>query len=194
MCALAIPQGVIEQIGRRRRSFLWSRAGMSKGAKNLVAWNQSVIQRTPEGYRIPACYWRWYNSSNASSCVASLSGDLHGQYQDMLRSLLPIYLPCNHDCMGWWWLHGRAFPEAILSLHKARVKVKQASEGELGRSLVARRSIMATTQLNQVLEIVELHALNRGRDRRQSLVLKRMHSCIHVQARGCGRTHKKSEK
>jgi hypothetical protein len=49
------------------------------------------------------------------------------------------------------------FPELYSHCTKQELMVKQASEGELGRSLVARRSTMATTQLNQVLEIVELH-------------------------------------
>jgi len=38
MTALPIPPGVIDQVDRRRRSFLWSGTGNSKGAKNLVAW------------------------------------------------------------------------------------------------------------------------------------------------------------
>lgn len=37
MCALAIPQGIIDQVDRRRRSFLWSGKGNTSGASCLVA-------------------------------------------------------------------------------------------------------------------------------------------------------------
>jgi hypothetical protein len=37
MCALPIPPGVIEQVDKRRRCFLWSGSGAGSGANNLIA-------------------------------------------------------------------------------------------------------------------------------------------------------------
>lgn len=48
--------------------------------------------------------------------------------------------------------------------------MKQASRGELGRSLVTRRTMIVATQLTQALEIIGQHDLTEGRDRRQSLL------------------------
>jgi hypothetical protein len=38
MAALEIPQGIIDQVDRKRRSFLWSDTGTHSGSKNMVAW------------------------------------------------------------------------------------------------------------------------------------------------------------
>ena len=51
--------------------------------------------------------------------------------------------------------------------------VKQAAEGGLRDSLVARRSTAATAQLAQALQIMEQQRLGEGRDRRQSPLFKR---------------------
>lgn len=40
MCALAIPPGIIDQVDRRRRSFLWAGTGTTSGAKSLVVWER----------------------------------------------------------------------------------------------------------------------------------------------------------
>jgi len=41
MCALAVPPGVIEQVDRRRRAFLWTDSDNANGAKSLVAWTHA---------------------------------------------------------------------------------------------------------------------------------------------------------
>jgi hypothetical protein len=38
MAALEIPQGINDQVDRKRRSFLWSDIGTHSSSKNMVAW------------------------------------------------------------------------------------------------------------------------------------------------------------
>jgi hypothetical protein len=69
------------------------------------------------------------------------------------------------------------FPKRLLELYthctRQEIIVKQAIDGELERSLVARRSAMAIQQLGQVNVILAQQSLNHGRDQRKSALLKR---------------------
>ena len=38
MAALEIPPGIIDQVDRKRRSFLWSGSGTATGSRSMVAW------------------------------------------------------------------------------------------------------------------------------------------------------------
>jgi hypothetical protein len=110
MCALAIPPGVVEQVDRRRRAFLWSGKQSASGAQCLIAWDHVCDTKETGGLGLkdlqihntclllklihklhsdqPSSWARWVQSN---ACVASLKGDLHGQHWEMLRSLLPVY-------------------------------------------------------------------------------------------------------
>ncbi|CAD6336900.1 unnamed protein product [Miscanthus lutarioriparius] len=64
-------------------------------------------------------------------------------------------------------------PELYSHCRLQELTVKQAAEGGLRDSLVARRSTAATAQLAQALQIMEQQRLGEGRDRRQSPLFKR---------------------
>jgi hypothetical protein len=205
MCALPIPPGVIEQVDKRRRCFLWSGSGAGSGANNLIAWDRVCDTKETGGLGLKdlriqntclllklvhklhsehASSWARWVQNNAS--VASLTGDLHGQHWDMLRSILPIYRAITTVILGdgkntsFWhdvWdgddSMADRFPELYSHCRTQEMTVRQATEGGLQNSLVTRRSAAATMQLSQLSQIMELHSLGENRDRRLSPLLKR---------------------
>jgi hypothetical protein len=119
MCALAIPPGVIDQVDRRRRAFLWAGTSTASGAKSLIAWEHVCDTKEAGGLGLKdlsvqnICMmlklihklhlqqdssWARWVQRNAS--IASLTGDLHGQHWEMLRSLLPIYRAITTVILG----------------------------------------------------------------------------------------------
>jgi hypothetical protein len=93
MCALEIPQGVVEQIDRRRRAFLWSGKQQASGASSLVDWDHVCTTRERGGLGLkdlhiqticlllklihilhsdtPSAWATWVQNN---ACVASLRG------------------------------------------------------------------------------------------------------------------------
>jgi hypothetical protein len=128
--------------------------------------------------------WARWVQSNA--CIASLTGDLHGQHWDMLRSLLPIYRAITSVALGdgqntsFWhdvWHEqdsmAEKFPQLFTHCKDQEMTVSQAVEGALQPSLVHRRSSVAQQQLAELTTIVEQINLQQGRDKRLSPWLKR---------------------
>jgi hypothetical protein len=110
MATLPVPPGILDQVDRRHGSFLWSSSGTSSGAKNLVAWDHVCDTKDRGGLDLKdlaiqnTCLLlkmiHWLHSNHSSSwarwvgqnaCIASLTGDLHGNHWETLRSLLPAY-------------------------------------------------------------------------------------------------------
>lgn len=99
MCALPMPPGIIEQINRRRRAFLWAGKPTASGASSLVAWEHVCDTKETGGLGLrdlqlqnvclllklihklhaaqPSSWASWVQSN---ACIASLMGDLHGQH------------------------------------------------------------------------------------------------------------------
>jgi hypothetical protein len=128
--------------------------------------------------------WATWVQNNAS--IASLTGDLHGQHWEMLRSLLPIYraitivLLGNGTTTSFWhdvWYEDDSMAEWFLELYThcrmQEMTVNQAVQGELQNSLVPRRTVVADLQLGHVIEIIEQQQLQDTRDRRQSPLFKK---------------------
>jgi hypothetical protein len=119
MCALPMPPGIIEQINRRRRAFLWAGKPTASGASSLVAWEHVCDTKETGGLGLrdlqlqnvclllklihklhaaqPSSWASWVQSN---ACIASLMGDLHGQHWEMLRSLLPVYRAITTVTLG----------------------------------------------------------------------------------------------
>ena len=205
MAALPIPPGVLNQVDRRRQSFLWSGSGFTTGAKNLVAWEHVCDVKDRGGLGLKdigiqnTCLmlkmihrlhsdndssWARWVRQNAS--IASLRGNLNGHHWDTLRSFLPLYRAittvriADGNTTSFWhnvWdaqdSLAERFPELLSHCRDQELTVKQAYEGELQRSLTTRQSAVATTQLAQVLGIMEQHTLAEGRDRRLSMMIKK---------------------
>ena len=102
-----------------------------------------------------------------------------------MRSLLPIYraitvvnLADGTTTSFWndvWDGHdslAERFQELLTHCQNNEITVKQAYDGELQRSLTARRSAQANEQLVQVTQIMTQHPLSDGRDQRRSPMLK----------------------
>jgi hypothetical protein len=127
--------------------------------------------------------WAKWLQSNAN--IASLTGDLHGQHWDMLRSLLPIYRAITTVILGdgantsfwhdvWYGDDPMAdrFPELYSHCRMQEMTVRHAANGAILNSMVPRRSEAAQSQLALVIDILEQQQLQDGRDRRQSPLIK----------------------
>lgn len=128
----------------------------------------------------------WAQWVTRNACIASLTGNLVGNHWDTMRSLLPIYraiivvnLADGTTTSFWhdvWDGHdslAERFPELLSHCQNNEITVKQAYDGELQRSLTARRLAQANEQLVQVTQIMTQHPLSDGRDQRWSPMLKK---------------------
>ncbi|XP_066354714.1 cysteine-rich receptor-like protein kinase 10 [Miscanthus floridulus] len=127
----------------------------------------------------------WAQWVTRNACIASLTGNLVGNHWDTMRSLLPIYRAITvvnladgtttsfwHDVWDGHDNLAERFPELLTLCQNNEITVKQAYDGELQRSLTARRSAQANEQLVQVTQIMTQHPLSDGRDQRRSPMLK----------------------
>jgi hypothetical protein len=109
----------------------------------------------------------WANWVRRNACIASLTGNLHGHHWNILRSLLPIYRAITTVQIGdgtatsfWFdvWDGHETLAERLAELlsycQNQELTVKQAFDGELQRSLTARRSAEASAQLLLVTAIL----------------------------------------
>lgn len=204
MAALEIPPGVIDQVDRRRRSFLWSGNGTSTGGSSMVAWTHvcdtkdmgglglkdlglqntcllvKMIHRLHSNNASSWARWVWQNA-----CVASLTGNLHGNHWDTMRALLPLYRAittvkiADGTTTSFWFdvwdgndSLGDRFPELFSHCTSKEITVHQAYAGQLQQSLTRRQSAEVTTQLHQVSQIMAQHNLIDGRDQRSSPMMK----------------------
>lgn len=167
MAALEIPPGIIDQVDRKRRSFLWSGKSTSTGGSSMVAWAHVCDTKDMGGlglkdlgiqntYLLVKMIHKLH-SNNASSwarwvqqnaCVASLTGNLHGNHWETLRALLPLYRAittvriADGTTTSFWfdvWIghdsFAERFPELLSHCTGQEITVKQAYDGELQRSL-----------------------------------------------------------
>ncbi|WVZ73186.1 hypothetical protein U9M48_021527 [Paspalum notatum var. saurae] len=107
MSSLLLAPGIIKQVDRRRRGFLWSGTGQTSGAKCLVAWEEVQQSKADGGLGVKklggqnicllmkllhqlhtASSSSWVVWVRGQVCLATLKGSL---VWDVLRSLL-----CRH--------------------------------------------------------------------------------------------------
>ena len=98
MSALILPLGVVRQIDKRRRSFLWTGEGESNGSNCLVAWDKVRSSRDQGGLGIrdlevqntclllkllhrlhTGSQSSWANWIREHVCLANLEGDIQGE-------------------------------------------------------------------------------------------------------------------
>jgi hypothetical protein len=112
LSSLQLPPSVIQQMDKRRRAFLWSGdiSDTTSAAKCLVAWvsvcnpkelgglgikdmgiqNICLLLKLIHKLHCPqSTAWAQWVQGRAS--VVTLSGDIHGDHWQTLRSLLPLY-------------------------------------------------------------------------------------------------------
>jgi hypothetical protein len=129
----------------------------------------------------------WARWVQRNESIASLTGDLHGQHWEMLRSLLPIYRAITtvmilgdglttsfwHDVWHVEDSMAERFPQLFTHCQNQEMTVRQVVDGALQSSLVRRRTATAEPQLTEITEIIEQLQFQEGRDKRQSPMLKR---------------------
>ena len=110
MSALILPLGVVRQIDKRRRSFLWTGEGESNGSNCLVAWDKVRSSRDQGGLGIrdlevqntclllkllhrlhTGSQSSWANWIREHMCLANLEGDIQGNHWELMREMLPLY-------------------------------------------------------------------------------------------------------
>ncbi|WVZ67302.1 hypothetical protein U9M48_016400 [Paspalum notatum var. saurae] len=110
MSSLLLAPGVIKQVDRRRRGFLWAGTGQATGAKCLVAWEEVQRGKGARGLGVKelavqnvclllklrhrlhtASSSSWANWIRQQVCLANLKGPLAADHWGILRSLLPTY-------------------------------------------------------------------------------------------------------
>jgi hypothetical protein len=112
MSSLQLPPGIISQMDKKRRAFLWSGAkdGKASPAACLVAWtvvcnpkeqgglgvreigiqNVTLLLKLLHRLHCPSSSaWSQWVQERAS--LATLQGDVHGDHWHTLRQLLPLY-------------------------------------------------------------------------------------------------------
>jgi hypothetical protein len=127
----------------------------------------------------------WARWVQQNTCVASLTGNLHGNHWETLRALLPLYRAittvriADGTTTSFWfdvWIghdsFAERFPELLSHCTRQEITVKQAYDGELQRSLTSRQSAEAIVRMSQVAEIMAQNNLTAGRDQRCSPMLK----------------------
>lgn len=121
MSSLQLPPSVIQQMDKRRRAFLWSgeKTGTTSPASCLVAWIRVCYPKDLGGLGIKdlgtqniclllkllhklhcpqSSAWAQWVRGRAS--VATLTGDIHGEHWQALRSLLPLYQAITTVSLG----------------------------------------------------------------------------------------------
>ena len=110
MCAMPIPPGVIAQIDKRRRSFLWTGDDNASGSSCLVAWDNVCLPCDQGGLGIKDLATQntclllkllhklygsqltsWARWVRRNVCLANLEGSIQGAHWDALKMLLPLY-------------------------------------------------------------------------------------------------------
>jgi len=145
MGALPLPPGVIQQVDRRRRSFLWTGEGDARGASCLVAWDKVRDTKDQGGLGIRdlgiqnTCLLlklihKLFTAGQSSWAVwvkervnlASFDGDLLGHHGGVLKELLPVYQAITTVAIGdgrttsFWhdvWAGDESLAEKLPALH-----------------------------------------------------------------------------
>ncbi|AQK39484.1 TUB-transcription factor 14 [Zea mays] len=196
MSAISLPLGVVAQIDRRRRSFLWTGEDKASGACCLVAWEKVCTPKVVGGLGIKdlrlhnrcllvKLIHRFHSAPNSSwaawaraNCnVATLEGDVHGMHWNNLRAVLPIYQAITTSVVGnghntnFWhdaWCGEDDLATRLPALY-SHCLAKQSSVHDIvtnGLSLVPRLSDQAQMELHQVQDIINDSALSQQQDTR----------------------------
>ena len=154
MSALPLPPGVVCQVDKRRRSFLWTGEEEATGANCLVAWDKVRCSKDQGGLGIKdlevqniclllkllhklytGTQSSWANWVRQHICLASLEGDIEGQHWRTLRELLPLYQAITSVCIGngrsttFWqdvWHGDESFAERFPALYSHCKQPKQS--------------------------------------------------------------------
>lgn len=206
MSSLQLPPSVLHQLDRKRRAFLWSgdKTGTSFPASCLVAWinvckpkelgglgikdmgtqNICLLLKLLHKLHCPQ-FSAWAQWVQGHASVATLTGDIHGDHWQVLRSILPLYqaittvsLGDRKTCSFWShvWVGDEALADVYLALYSHCTK-KNASASEmvstgLQQTLVSRLSQRASLEFPLVQEAIDNTVLLPSPDKRLSLFTK----------------------
>ncbi|WVZ92388.1 hypothetical protein U9M48_038459 [Paspalum notatum var. saurae] len=199
MSAMKLDQGLIKQVDRTRRAFLWAGEKTTSGAKCLVNWDAVCDLKTEGGLGVKnldtlniclllkllhrlhtASCSSWANWVKEHVCLATLTGNLHGEHWKTLRELLPLYRAIT-DCDvrdgratsfwfdTWWGPDDLATLYPALHSHakKKEVSVSAVMEKGLDTMLVPRLTPQASTELITLRSTMDRVTLREGQDRRR---------------------------
>lgn len=150
MAALEIPPGIIDQVDRKRRSFLWSGSGTATGSRSMVAWQHVCDTKDMGGLGLKdlgiqnTCLLLKMIQATLQQCFVmgkmGTSKCLHGSHWDTLRSLLPLYRAITtvnlmdgtttsfwHDVWNGHDSLAERFPELLSHCRNQEITVKRAS-------------------------------------------------------------------
>jgi len=202
LSSLQLPPSVIQQMDKRRRAFLWSGdiSDTTSAAKCLVAWvsvcnpkelgglgikdmgiqNICLLLKLIHKLHCPqSTAWAQWVQGRAS--VVTLSGDIHGDHWQTLRSLLPLYraittvsIGDGKSCSFWSdvWLGDDALEEVYPALY-SHCNSKNASVREmltvgLHNTMVPRLTPQASSELASVQAAISNQVLTQTPDQRLS--------------------------
>ncbi|WVZ61798.1 hypothetical protein U9M48_011614 [Paspalum notatum var. saurae] len=119
MCAVPLPPGVVAQVDRRRRGFLWTGEDSAAGAQCLVAWDRVCDDKAMGGlgvkdlalqntclllkllYRLHTAEdSSWASWARGNVCLATLEGGMMGGHWEVLRALLPLFQAITSSVVG----------------------------------------------------------------------------------------------
>jgi hypothetical protein len=203
MSSLQLPASAMHTMDKLRRAFLWSgdKAGVASPANCLVVWTSVCNPRECGGLGVrdlgvqniclllkllhrlhcpQSSAWAAWVQRRAS--ITTLTGELHGDHWQTLRSIAPLYQAIttvqigDGRCTSFWYDVWDDEDEALAERFPALLShcsFKQATLWEIKtsgllRTLVPRLSTAAQTELQQLLPVIEQTALSEAHDKRCS--------------------------
>ena len=188
---------------KKRRAFLWSgdKAGIATPANCLVAWTSVCSPRECGGLGVrdlgvqniclllkllhrlhcpQSSAWAEWVQRRAS--ISTLTGELHGDHWQTLRSIIPLYQAIttvqvgDGKCTSFWYdvwndsdeaLADR-FPALLSHCSSKHATLWEIKSSGLQSALVPRLSTAAENERQLVLQVIEETALSETHDKRIS--------------------------
>ncbi|KAJ1278642.1 hypothetical protein BS78_04G094500 [Paspalum vaginatum] len=170
MCVVPLPPGIVSQLDRHRRAFLWtqnvcqSKEDGGLGIKDLGLLNTCLLVKLIHRLHL-ASDSSWATWVRAHVNLATMEGRVFGTHWDTLRALLPIYQAITSSEIGDgrntdFWHDAWNGQDDLAS----RVSVREVSEE--GLFLVPRLTPQAATELTATQDIIAATTLKENLDKR----------------------------